>query len=44
MVEFALIMPVFLIIIFGGITASMAYQDRSELVQAVREGARFGAT
>jgi Flp pilus assembly protein TadG len=44
MVEFALIMPVFLILIFGGITSSMAYQDRSAIVNAVREGSRFGAT
>jgi len=44
MVEFALIMPVFLIIIFGGITASMVYQDRSAVVNAVREGSRFGST
>jgi Flp pilus assembly protein TadG len=44
MVEFALILPVFLILIFGGITASMAYQDRSAVVNAVREGSRFGAT
>ena len=44
MVEFALIMPVFMILIFGGITASLVYQDRSAVVNAVREGSRFGAT
>jgi Flp pilus assembly protein TadG len=44
MVEFALIMPVFLILIFGGISSSMVYQDRSAVVNAVREGTRFGAT
>ncbi len=44
MVEFALIMPVFMILIFGGITASLVYQDRAAVVNAVREGSRFGAT
>jgi Flp pilus assembly protein TadG len=44
MVEFALIMPVFLIIIFGGITMAISYEHKSEIVQAVREGSRFGST
>jgi len=44
MVEFALIMPVFLIIIFGGITAALAYEHKADVVHAVRDGARYGAT
>ena len=44
MVEFALIMPIFLILIFGGITMAISYEHKSEVVQAVREGSRFGST
>jgi Flp pilus assembly protein TadG len=44
MVEFVLIVPVFLMMIFGGITAAMAYEHKAEVVHAVRDGARYGAT
>ena len=44
MVEFVLLLPVFLLIVFGGITAAMAYQHKAEVVHAVRDGARYGAT
>ena len=44
LVEFALILPVFLIIIFGGITAAISYEHKEEIVHAVRDGARYGAT
>jgi Flp pilus assembly protein TadG len=44
MVEFALIMPLFMIIIFGGITAAVSYSHKSDVVHAVRDGARYGAT
>src|SRR3954452_24426886 len=44
MVEFVLILPVFLLIVFGGITAALSYEHKSEIVHAVRDGARYGAT
>jgi Flp pilus assembly protein TadG len=43
MVEFVLIMPVFLLIVFGGITAALAYEHKADVVHAVRDGARYGA-
>src|SRR6516165_4731201 len=44
MVEFVLIIPLFLMLIFGGVTAGMAYEHKAEVVHAVRDGARYGAT
>jgi Flp pilus assembly protein TadG len=44
MVEFVLILPVFLLIVFGGITAALSYEHKAETVHAVRDGARYGAT
>ena len=44
MVEFVLIMPVFLLIVFGGITAALAYEHKADVVHAVRDGARYGST
>jgi Flp pilus assembly protein TadG len=44
MVEFVLILPVFLLIVFGGITAGLSYEHKAEVVHAVRDGARYGAT
>jgi Flp pilus assembly protein TadG len=44
MVEFVLILPVFMMMIFGGITAGIAYEHKAEVVHAVRDGARYGAT
>src|SRR5436190_274223 len=44
LVEFTLIMPVLLMLVFGGITAALAYEHKSEVVHAVRDGARYGAT
>jgi Flp pilus assembly protein TadG len=44
LVEMALILPVFLLIIFGGITAAIAYEHKGDVVYAVRDGARYGAT
>jgi Flp pilus assembly protein TadG len=37
-------MPLLLLIVFGGITAGLAYTHKSEIVHAVRDGARYGAT
>jgi hypothetical protein len=44
MVELAIIMPFFLILIFGGITAAISYEHKEDIVHAVRDGARYGAT
>jgi Flp pilus assembly protein TadG len=44
LVEFVLIMPVLLIIVFGGITAALAYEHKADVSHAVRDGARYGAT
>jgi Flp pilus assembly protein TadG len=44
LVEFVLILPLLLLVVFGGITAAMSYEHKSETVQAVRDGARYGAT
>ena len=42
-VEFALILPLVVILIFGMITAGLAYSDHLSITNAVREGARYGA-
>ncbi|UWX58017.1 pilus assembly protein [Chlorobaculum sp. MV4-Y] len=43
MVEFAFILPIFLLLLFGVITFSVALYNRTVLCLAVREGARMGA-
>jgi Flp pilus assembly protein TadG len=43
-VEFALVLPVFLAIVLGAFTGAAAYNRRQNLVSAAREGARFAAT
>ncbi|NTV01979.1 MAG: pilus assembly protein [Chlorobiaceae bacterium] len=43
LVEFALILPVFLLLLFGVITFSIALYDKTVLTMATREGARAGA-
>jgi len=43
LVEFALILPVFLFLLFGGSTFSVAWYDKTMLTMATREGARAGA-
>ena len=43
LVEFALILPVFLLLLFGVITFSVALYDKTVLTMATREGARAGA-
>ncbi len=42
LVEFALILPVFLLFLFGVITFSVALYDKMVLTMATREGARAG--
>ena len=44
LVEFTLILPLLLLVVFGGVTTALAYERKSELVYAVRDGARYGAT
>lgn len=43
-VEFALVLPVLVMLLLGTITAGLAYTRAIGLTNAVREGARFGAT
>ena len=43
LVEFALILPVFLALLFGAISVSIALYDKTVLTMATREGARAGA-
>jgi Flp pilus assembly protein TadG len=43
LVEFAFILPVFLLLLFGVISFSIALYDKTVLTMATREGARAGA-
>jgi len=43
LVEFALILPVFMLLLFGVISFSVALYDKTVLTMATREGARAGA-
>jgi Flp pilus assembly protein TadG len=43
LVEFAFILPVFLLLLFGMITFSIALYNKTVLTMATREGARKGA-
>ncbi len=43
LVEFALILPIFLMLIFGMVTFSLALYNKTVLTMATREGARAGA-
>jgi Flp pilus assembly protein TadG len=42
-VEFALILPLVVLLIFGMVTAGLTYSDHLSVTNAVREGARYGA-
>lgn len=44
LVEFALVLPVFLMVVLGMLTGGLAYSRKLSIAQAAREGARFGAT
>jgi Flp pilus assembly protein TadG len=44
MVEFALILPLILMLTFGVVTAALTYNHKIDLTHAAREGARYGAT
>jgi Flp pilus assembly protein TadG len=43
-VEFALILPILVVMIFGLIGAGQLWNQQMSVTQAVREGARYGAT
>lgn len=43
-VEFALVVPLLLLLIFGLITTGMTFSDHLSATNAVREGARYGAS
>jgi Flp pilus assembly protein TadG len=44
LVEFALVMPIFVMLLLGIVTAGLAYNRKIDLTHATREGARYGAT
>ena len=44
LVEFALILPLVLMLAFGVVTAGLTYNHKIDLTHAAREGARYGAT
>ena len=44
LVEFALILPLVLMLAFGMVTAGLTYNHKIDLTHAAREGARYGAT
>jgi hypothetical protein len=44
LVEFAIVLPVFLMLLLGMMTGGLAYSRKLSVGQAAREGARFGAT
>jgi Flp pilus assembly protein TadG len=43
-VEFALVLPILIVLVFGTLYGAIAYNRQLALTQAAREGARFGAT
>lgn len=44
LVEFALLLPVFAMLLFGMITGGLALNDKQQMTHATREGARYAAT
>lgn len=42
--ELAIVLPLFLALLFGVVTGGAAYSTKVGVVEAVREGARFGAS
>src|SRR5579884_3283727 len=44
LVEFALVLPLVLMLAFGVMTAGITYNHKIDLTHAAREGARYGAT
>ena len=44
LVEFAMVLPLFMAIVLGIFTGGNAYSDKLALMEAVREAARYGAS
>jgi Flp pilus assembly protein TadG len=44
LVEFVVLVPLFVILIMGMVTAGIVYNHKLDLVHAAREGARYGVT
>jgi Flp pilus assembly protein TadG len=44
LVEFALVLPVFMLLLLGMFTGGLAYSRKQSVASAAREGARYGAT
>jgi len=44
MVEFAILLPVFVSLAFGMITAGNAYNTKMQMTHAIRDGSRYGST
>jgi Flp pilus assembly protein TadG len=44
LVEFALVLPLVLMLAFGIVTSGLVYNHKIDLTHAAREGARYGAT
>ena len=44
LVEFALILPVFMMMVLGTFTGGIAYNTKQSITSAAREGSRYGAT
>ena len=44
LVEFALLLPIFAMLLFGMITAGLALNEKQQMTHATREGARYAAT
>src|SRR5712691_11496184 len=44
LVEFTLVLPLFLVLVLGMLTGGIVYNHKLDMVHAAREGARYGAT
>jgi len=44
LVEFAIVLPVLMMLLVGMVSAGLAYNQKLDLTHAAREGARYGAT
>src|SRR5258708_38524937 len=44
LVEFALVLPVLLILLYGIVTTGTVYEQKISITAAAREGARYGAS
>src|SRR5579864_4740768 len=44
MIEFALILPAFVVLVYGSISGATVYSHKQDVINAVRDGSRYGAT